>query len=156
MAEQSGRHEVAAGGVVVRRVHGLLEVCLIRRTRHAGEAWSLPKGHLEPGEDAATAALREVREETGVVGEILEPLGTIRYQVRRSPDAAAVSKTVHFFLMRALDHAPRDRDDGEVAEVRWIPLDQAIADASYENEREVLRNARAPAERHPILQRSAP
>ena len=67
---------LAAGGVLVRRSRGQYEVCLTLRHRQ-GPAWGLPKGHLEDGEVATAAALREVREETGLTAVILEPLGSI-------------------------------------------------------------------------------
>ena len=140
--------EISAGGVLVRRSQQRYEVCLILRDPHRRKAWSLPKGHLEAGEAASAAALREVREETGVSSEILAPLGTISYQFTNPGEAshprrqAIVSKTVSFFLMRALREAPTHPDPEEVVEVRWVPLDEAIALVTYDSERQVLLKAK--------------
>lgn len=133
--------ETSAGGVLIRRRSGRDEVCLILRARHGVQAWCLPKGHLEPGEDAAAAAQREVKEETGVTAQILAPLGTISYQFTTAGERTPVSKSVCFFLMRALDEAEGPRDAQEVIDARWMPLDDAMRTATYENERQVLHRA---------------
>lgn len=109
-----------------------------RRTQSGDLAWGLPKGLIEPGEDAATAALREVREETGLQAEIEAPLGDIGY--RYEWGGRRVQKRVTFFLMRALDgdigqHGP------EMEEVRWFPAAQAGRRASYRGERRVIARA---------------
>lgn len=140
MSHPSSTHEVSAGGILVRRSHGHDEVCLVRRARHGREAWSLPKGHVEAGEDAASTALREVREETGVVGELLAPLEPITYRFTRH-EATVVSKHVTFFLMRARRLEPEGHDTTEVTEVRWFAWDEAMARLAYENERRVLAQA---------------
>lgn len=132
--------ETSAGGVLIRRFGAQAEVCLILRSRPAD--WALPKGHLEAGEDAAEAALREVREETGWTGEILEPLGTIAYQFTKPGERTIVSKTVAYFLMRALGEASGSYDTREVADARWMSLDDALASMAYDNERRILRKAK--------------
>jgi len=131
--------QTSAGGVVVRRLHGRFEVCLTLRTRH-GNAWGLPKGHVEAGEEPSAAAVREVREETGLIGEILEPLSSITYQFRDRQQARLCSKTVVFFLMRAL-RGRLDDHDTETLEARWMAFDDAMANAAHENERQVLQQA---------------
>ena len=151
-------HETSAGGVVVRSLAALgilphghtreaprtarpYAVCLISRRRHGHAEWCLPKGHLEPWEDAATAALREVREETGVSAEIIQPIGTIAYRFTKSNEPAQVSKTVTFFLMHAHGDSSLAPDANEVVEVRWMSFDEAIAMATYPSERQILRQA---------------
>lgn len=74
------RSEVSAGGVVYRRAGDVIEVALAaHRTRRGELAWGLPKGEIEPDETAEQAAVREVREETGLEAEIEASLGDIRY-----------------------------------------------------------------------------
>lgn len=139
--EPSTTQETSAGGVLFRRRAGQSEVCLVLRDRHQRHAWCLPKGHLEPGEDAPTAARREVQEETGWTGDIVEPLGTISYQFIRPGTPQPVSKTVSFFLMRALPSVRGRPDPVEVAEARWVTIEDAMELAAYDNERDILQRA---------------
>ena len=136
------RTEVSAGGVVYRRTDdGKIEILLAaRRTRKGEIAWGLAKGGIEEGETIEEAAVREVREETGIEAVIEGSLGETRYfyvweEVR-------IRKTVHFFLMRAIGGNVEDRDD-EMEEIRWFPLSRALKRAAYRGEREVLQRAAA-------------
>jgi 8-oxo-dGTP pyrophosphatase MutT (NUDIX family) len=133
------RHEVSAGGVVYRRAEDGLEICLAaRRTRRGDLAWGLPKGEVEPDETPEVAALREVREETGLIAEIEDDLGTIRY--RYVWEGVQVRKQVRFFLMRATG-GDVDEHDEEMEDVRWFPVRRAQRRAAYRGEREVLDRA---------------
>ncbi len=131
--------EVSAGGVVYRRQDDEVEVILAaRRTRRGDLAWGLAKGGIEADETPEQAAVREVREETGIEAEIEASLGETRYfyvweEVR-------IRKMVHFFLMRATGGDPNDRDD-EMEDVKWFPLERALKRAAYRGEREVLGRA---------------
>jgi 8-oxo-dGTP pyrophosphatase MutT (NUDIX family) len=135
------RTEVSAGGVVYRREDGKVEILLAaRRTRRGDLAWGMAKGGIEPDETPEQAAVREVREETGIDAEIEASLGETRYfyiweEVR-------VRKTVHFFLMRAVGGNEEDHDD-EMEDVRWFALSRALKRASYRGERDVLQRAAA-------------
>jgi len=97
-------NETSAGGLVVDGLGGPPELqcaALIGRTDRRGRLlWSLPKGHLEPGETAEQAAEREVAEETGILGQVLLPLGDIDYWF--VTEGRRVHKTVHHFLLRFL------------------------------------------------------
>jgi 8-oxo-dGTP pyrophosphatase MutT (NUDIX family) len=132
--------EISAGGVVYRFAEdGTLEVVLAsRRTRRGALAWGLAKGGIEEGETAEDAAVREVREETGIVAEIEESLGDTKYMYVW--EDVRIRKTVHFFLMRAMGGNTDDRDD-EMEEVRWFPLERALKRAAYRGERDVLGRA---------------
>lgn len=113
---------------------------LIGRTDRRGRLlWSLPKGHIEAGESAEQAAVREVAEETGIVGRIVERLGTIEFWFMA--DGRRVHKTVHHFLMRAEGGELSD-SDVEVSAVAWVPLEELGATLAYEDERTLV--ARAP------------
>ncbi len=131
--------EVSAGGVLYRRGDDGLEVVLAsRRTRRGQLAWGLAKGGIETGESKEEAAIREVREETGLTAEIEVDLGDTKYMYVW--DDIRIRKTVHFFLMRHTGGNVEDRDD-EMEEIRWFPLDRAIKRAAYRGERDMLVKA---------------
>lgn len=125
----------SAGGVVVR-TDGGVEVCLIRPTGRA--VWGLPKGGIEKGETLEETALREVAEETGLVGIIDRELGTIDYSFYSRGQGGRIHKTVHYFLMRATG-GDTAHHDHEVSEARWVRLQQALRLMTYANEREMVR-----------------
>lgn len=108
-----------------------------RRGSHGGQVLGLPKGHLDGDETPLQAAVREVREETGVEAEPIDELGEIEYQYERR--GTTVDKRVVFYLLRyregELDH------DHEIDEVRWMPMDEAVHALSYEGEREMVARA---------------
>lgn len=136
---------VSAGGLLYRQRREGVEVVLAGRRRNDGQmVWSIPKGHVERGESAHDTAVREVREETGISGEIEAELGDIRYSyvVHDAGRRRRVAKQVHFFLMRSVGGRFADRDT-EMDEVRWFPIQGAERVMAYENERVLLRRARA-------------
>jgi 8-oxo-dGTP pyrophosphatase MutT (NUDIX family) len=125
--------------VVYRRSDDGIEVILAsRRTRRGDLAWGLAKGGIEGDESMEDAAVREVREETGIEAVIEDSLGDTRYMYVW--ENVRIRKTVHFFLMRATGGDVDDRDD-EMEEIRWFPLDRAMKRAAYRGERDVLRRA---------------
>jgi 8-oxo-dGTP pyrophosphatase MutT (NUDIX family) len=131
--------EVSSGGVVYRRTNDGIEVVLAsRRTRRGQLAWGLAKGGIEHGESREEAAIREVREETGLTAEIEADLGDTKYMYVW--DDIRIRKTVHFFLMRHTGGDVDDRDD-EMEEIRWFPLERAIKRAAYRGERDMLVKA---------------
>src|SRR4051812_35712448 len=108
---------LAAGGIVVRResVPLFAVVCMCKR----GD-WVLPKGKLDDGETLVDAAQREVLEETGHAASVEQYLGTLAYPLGER------TKVVHFWHMEAED-APRRKLMKDIAEVAWLPLDDALA-----------------------------
>ncbi|HEY1972292.1 MAG TPA: NUDIX hydrolase [Pseudonocardia sp.] len=131
--------ETSAGGLVVD--HALSIAAVIGRLDRRGRLlWSLPKGHIEAGETPEQAAVREVQEETGILGEVLAPLGTIDFWF--VAEDRRVHKTVHHFLLRMLGGELSDTDV-EVTEVAWVPLDELEAKLAYADERRLVRRATA-------------
>lgn len=131
--------ELSAGGVVVRGEE-VLTIVPTRRAADGSLVLALPKGHIDEGESRVAAALREVREETGVVAEPVTELGEVRYWYVRS--GRRIPKSVFFFLFRYVSGDPADHDE-EVLEVRWMGLEQARRELSYAGEREMVGRALA-------------
>jgi ADP-ribose pyrophosphatase YjhB (NUDIX family) len=129
--------ETSAGGLVVDLAAGLAAV-IGRLDRRGRLLWSLPKGHIEAGETAEEAAVREVEEETGIIGRVVAPLGTIDFWF--VAEDRRVHKTVHHFLMRALGGELSD-SDVEVSEVAWVPLGELESRLAYADERRLIRRA---------------
>ena len=127
--------EFSAGGVVVRNFRGRPHLAVVRVR---DEILALPKGHPEPGESMKDAALREVREETGLVAEHVEKLGDIRYWYAR--DGQRVLKVVSFYLLCYSSGSVRDHDH-EVEDALWIPLEEAPDRLAYKGEREIAATA---------------
>lgn len=136
------RRAESYGGVVVRTADdGAIEVALIRtRNLKGAEVWTLPKGTPDDGEDPETTALREVREETGLEVEIVEPLAEKTYWFAWPPDRVRYRKTVHLYLMRSVGGDPT-RHDAEVEEVRFFPIGEATRRVTYRTDKEILRQA---------------
>jgi 8-oxo-dGTP pyrophosphatase MutT (NUDIX family) len=132
--------ETSAGGLVIDETEDQpLGAVIGRRDRRGRLLWSLPKGHIEPGESAEQAAIREVAEETGITGRIVGRLGTIDFWFMA--DGRRVHKTVHHFLLRA-ERGELSDADVEVAAVAWVPLDEIGDRLAYDDERALV--ARVP------------
>lgn len=142
------REEISAGGVMFQRGEVGVEVCLISTQNRT--AWQLPKGIIEDGEAAEEAAAREVAEETGLRGELIAPLERIEYWYvwTHGGDRDRIHKLVYFFLFSYTSGSTDDHDN-EVDEARWVPIDDARAMLSFENERRVLQQAAKVIEEEP-------
>ena len=130
--------ETSAGGLVVNVADGVPFAAVIARRNRGGRIeWCLPKGHLEGAETAEEAALREVREETGITGRIIRHLATIDYWFS-GPDRR-VHKVVHHFLMGYLagEVTVEDDPDHEAEEARWLALRDLPHTLVYPNERRI-------------------
>lgn len=137
------RREFSAGGVLVRRLRGSWYVAAIRPAGKREGIWALPKGLVDPGEPTDETALREVEEETGVRARLDGKLGDVRYTYAWKGER--VFKVVSFYLVRYSrgrlgDLQPKHRH--EVADVRWLPLDEAPRLLAYGGEREMAERAR--------------
>jgi len=137
--------EFSAGGVLVKTIRSRLMVAAIRPRGKPEGIWALPKGNIDPGEKPDETALREVFEESGVHGHLVEKLGDVKYTYTRR-DGERVFKIVSFYLLRAGRGRIGDIEERmriEVAEARWLPLDEAPRLLAYGGEREMVARARA-------------
>lgn len=128
--------DVSAGGVIARLAEHDIEVVLVGREQP--ERWALPKGTPERGETLEDAALREVREETGLHVRILERLGDITYWF--AVRGVRHHKTVYFYLLEATGGDIGDHD-WEHDYVAWMPAEQALRRTSFANETMILERA---------------
>ncbi|MEX0660128.1 MAG: NUDIX hydrolase [Egibacteraceae bacterium] len=141
MARYPTKRAVSAGGLVCDDRPEGRWVVLISRRNAAGELqWTLPKGGLEDGEDLTDAAVREVREETGLACTITDKLGVVDYWFVWKPDQVRYHKFVHYYLMRHSGGAPHTRDD-EAEDVVWLRFDEALERLSHANERHLVARA---------------
>jgi len=130
--------EFSAGGVVLRNGVRPCECVVIvptRRAKGGDRVLALPKGHPEGDESGADAALREIREETGIEARLVDKLGDVRYWYQR--DGRRIAKVVAFFLFEHVTGDPAG-DPVEVEESRWMPLAEAAKALTYRGERDMV------------------
>ncbi len=134
-------YQVSAGGVAHRTKNGLTEVVVIQTSSEG--RWQLPKGIIDAGETAETAALREVREEAGIDCEVIEPLDEIEYWFVAAYDGPKkrYHKKVHFYLMKFLKGDVNDHDH-EVIEARWVGIDEAESMLAFDSEKKLIVKAK--------------
>jgi len=124
----------AAGGIVLRGEGPDRSVALVHRPRY--DDWSFPKGKLDADEDEATAAVREVEEETGLRCRLGPSVGAVTYR-----DPRGRAKVVRYFRMDA--DGGRFTPNREVDELRWVPIEDAAGLLSYAHDRSLLRQVLA-------------
>jgi 8-oxo-dGTP pyrophosphatase MutT (NUDIX family) len=129
--------EFSAGGVIVRD-GACVVIVPTRRAADGSKVLALPKGHPDGEETPIDAALREVREEAGVEGRLVEQLGDVRYWYQRS--GRRIQKVVSFFLLEYVSGDVADHDH-EVEVARWMPLAEAAEALTYPGEREMVQRA---------------
>ena len=137
------KHATSAGGLVYDdRPDGRWVVLIAHRSTSGALQWTLPKGGLEEGEGLEAAAVREVREETGIDAAIEDKLGVVDYWFVWRPDRVRYHKYVHYYLMR-FEGGDFSRRDDEAEDVRWLPIADALEELAHPNEADLVRRGLA-------------
>jgi ADP-ribose pyrophosphatase YjhB (NUDIX family) len=135
------KKQTSSGGILFQHSPEGIRVVLIRRSSRGRTAiWCLPKGWVEPGETLEETALREVEEETGLKGKIMDHLGMISYEFYDKQSRAHIHKTVHFYLMEYVAGDTANHDH-EVEESRWFMLDDVEGQLTYPTEKDLFGKA---------------
>lgn len=129
----------SAGGVVFRRTGSGIEVALI--ATKGKSVWTLPKGLIDPGEQPEQTAVREIREETGLIGRILAPLGEKSFWFYLKSENMRCKKSVSYFLVECIGGAVEEFGP-EVDDARWFPLDEALSMVSYRSDLDLIGKAK--------------
>jgi len=134
------KFDVSAGGVIYRVKNGEVMVCLIK-TPPKGH-WQLPKGLVDENESLKEAAVREVKEETGLDGISEGRIDKIDYWfwLKEGGEKVRHHKIVYFYLVKYKGGSTKDHDQ-EVEEACWFSFDKALDEISFKSEREIIQKA---------------
>ncbi len=138
MKPASLKRQTSSGGVIYRRRGEAVEVALV--SVRGGRFWCLPKGIVDKGETPELTAVREVREESGLSGRIVDKLGDIAYWYYIRGENSKCRKTVHFYLMEYIGGST-SQHDFEVDDAVWYPIDEALQKVSFRGDRAILEKA---------------
>ncbi len=130
------KHEFSAGGVVFKKEAGKAFIIVAKHSGHKG--WVFPKGWIEKGETKEETAVREVKEETGVVAKIIKPLKEVTYFYVLHGER--IKKTVSYFLMEYVSGDTKDHD-WEMEEVIWVEKDKVLDKLTYSTDKKVMHEA---------------
>ena len=135
MEEKQMKQEKSCGAVVYRRDGDRTHILLLKH-KYGGN-WAFPKGHVEPGEREYQTALREVKEETGLTVNLV---GGFRETVEYRPKPNIQKQVVYFLGEATTDRVVKQEE--EISEIRWLPIEDAAKWISFENHRQLLAKAR--------------
>jgi 8-oxo-dGTP pyrophosphatase MutT (NUDIX family) len=133
------RYLRSAGGVIFKKTDCGFVVALIATKNST--VWTLPKGIINKNETPEMAAVREIMEETGLTGEIVDSLGEKSYWFYLKDENAKCKKTVTYFLLNYISGNIADYNF-EVNDAQWFPLEEALNRLSYTSDRNILNQAK--------------
>jgi 8-oxo-dGTP diphosphatase len=122
--------EFSSGGVLLKGYQVLL-------VKNPSGVWTFPKGMVEEGEDPKDTAVREVQEETGVKGEVLQKIGEVEYFYTK--DGKRVKKKVVYFLMKYKEGEPKA--SWEVQDAKFFPVEEVQTLLKYKGDKEIFQKA---------------
>jgi len=126
------KFEFSAGGVVFKKEEDKIFILVAQHSQHHG--WVFPKGIIDKGEKKEETALREVKEETGIIGKIIKPLKPVTYWYNL--EGEKIKKTVYYFFMEFISGDAKDHD-WEMENVEWIPKEEVLEKLTYKSDKEV-------------------
>lgn len=124
-------HETTSGGIIFRRNEKSkeLEILLIKDAKNR---WTIPKGHVEEGEEPKDTARREITEETGLQEmKVMNWLGKVNFRYRRNH--TLVLMTMHIYLVQGLGKTNRLHPEDWLSDIQWLPATTAVNDIAYED-----------------------
>jgi ADP-ribose pyrophosphatase YjhB (NUDIX family) len=124
-------HETTSGGIVFRRnvKSNNLEILLIKDAKNR---WTIPKGHVEEGEEPKDTAAREINEETGLQEmKVMDWLGKVNFRYRRNH--TLVLMTMHIYLVKGLGNTDRLHPEDWLSDIKWLPATTAVDSIAYED-----------------------
>jgi 8-oxo-dGTP diphosphatase len=130
------KHEHSAGGIVFKKENGQTFILIARHSGHHG--WVFPKGWIEEGEEKEATAIREVHEEGGVLGRILQPLTEVTYFYQFN--GTRIKKTVSYFLMEYESGDIKDHD-WEMSDVLWLEKEKVLDKLTYQTDKKIFQEA---------------
>ncbi len=140
--DKKWKREISAGGVVFKKEPERIYILLIKpsgKTKNKAQVWTFPKGHIDD-QQPEEAAIREVKEETGIEARIVEKLGSIKYSFQW--EGEKIFKIVTFYLMEYFSGDPANHD-AEVSDAQWFELDQVKNLLKYKGDKEIFAKAYA-------------
>ncbi len=124
-------HETTSGGIIFRMSEktGKMEILLIKDAKNR---WTIPKGHVEEGEEPKETAEREIREETGLQEmKVMQWLGKVNFRYRRNH--TLVLMTMHIYLVQGLGKTDRLHPEDWLSDIQWLPATKAVDVIAYED-----------------------